>query len=187
MEDIAEDKYGSVNRVFFGDKQYLSSFEDPATNTVSSGMACPYYLAPYGVSLFDHANLRLPLFKKTEDFINDPYLHIETTILLNIMNDIYRGPIKSKLLYNDESLSNYKDNFCKINTSEVIINNDYLVLCLKILSIITNNKYDSFSIDARRNEIESYELKNNLKNYIFAGRKVYLELQEVVDYIENFP
>ena len=68
MKNTSGYKYDSIRRVFFDDKQYLSSFEDPAINTVSSGIACPYYLAPYGISLFDHAKLYLPLFRETKDF-----------------------------------------------------------------------------------------------------------------------
>ena len=187
MKNTSGYKYDSVKRVFFDDKQYLSSFEDPAVNTISSGIACPYYLAPYGISLFDHAKLYLPLFRETKDFtsiVHQIIIHYSfwntqcnTIISINKLTGAYKGPYLSKLSYkngeNSESLLDHKDDFCKIDTTNKVTVNNESILCLKLLSIVTNNEND--------------KLKNNLKKYISAGRKVYLELQEIIKYLERFP
>ena len=192
-------KYDSVERVFFGDKQYLSSFKDTVTNTVSSGIACPYYLAPYGISLFDHTKLYLPLFTKISGLINEfysQYSHLSQDIILKhkrmltyslcrrlISNNDYEGPLSSTLLYNNNSLSEQTNGniFCTIDQNKEIIDNQYAKLCLKIFDIITNRRNDIFFSSARERLID------DLKKYITVGRKVYLELQEIVKFLNNFP
>ena len=104
----------SKDDVRYWNKQ-ISVFEDAANNVVSSGMACPYYLAPYGVSLFDHTKLYFPLFRETADLVNiatsiiNYYFfwntYCATTIATNKFNNAYKGPYSSKLLYDNEPLS----------------------------------------------------------------------------------
>ena len=204
MKNTPGYKYDSVKRVFFDDKQYLSSFEDPAPNTMSSGIACPYYLAPYGISLFKQSKLYLPLFKKMESLTSilhriisyysfwDTYCN--TTISGNKFINSYKGPYASRLLYDDNTLSYrvYANKFCRNVSREVTVKNEYPMLCLKLLNIIDDDKYDGdyFLIDSHNSDIGLYHLKNhiknNLKEYISAGRKVYLELQEIVEYLKSF-